>query len=114
MEMVVYDTLRSFSSLQRTMVEVMKIFADRLKKLLKKIKYRCSKSFSWKYDECTSQQSGRYGDCGVWVCKYMESLVAGEIIPTYSPDEAAEAAMQFRLKMAEVFYAHAFVRSRNV
>lgn len=107
MEMVVYDSLRSSTMLQQTLDELMKIFAERLKKLLKKINYRPRKSFSWKYDDRVSQQSGRYGDCGVWVCKNMESLAAGEIIPSYGPNEAAEAAMQFRLKMAEVFYAHA-------
>lgn len=107
MEMVVFDSLRSSSLLERTLVQLMNIFGERLKKLMKKIKYRRSQCFSWKYYDRAPQQSGRYGDCGVWVCKNMESLVAGEIIPTYAPNEAAEAAMLFRLKMAEVFYAHA-------
>lgn len=107
MEMVVYDSLRCSSILQVTLVQLMNKFSERLNKLTKKIKYRPTNSFSWKYADRAPQQSGRYGDCGVWVCKNMEMLVAGETIPTYDPNEAAEAAMHFRLKMAEVFYAHA-------
>ena len=47
------------------------------------------------------QQSGHLGDCGVWLCIFLERRTKGENV--FNPDEdTAISAMEFSLKLARL------------
>ncbi|MFS8026872.1 putative Ulp1 protease family catalytic domain, papain-like cysteine peptidase superfamily [Helianthus anomalus] len=55
---------------------------------------KMSLSFKVLYPSQVPQQSGSLGDCGVWVCVFMERLINKQ--PVYREENTATAAYQMR------------------
>ena len=49
------------------------------------------------------QQTGGLGDCGVFVCMFLEMLASG--LPVKLQQPALEAAVGFRSRMCQIFWA---------
>lgn len=108
MRMVVYDSYRSVYETQftRMMVTFASVLTDLMKagNLFRRIK--ASREFRWTYASDVPQQVGPLGGCGMWVCKFLSTLIDG-LTPSCEPGAARNDAMNFRYQMAEVFYSMA-------
>ncbi|MFS8022147.1 putative Ulp1 protease family catalytic domain, papain-like cysteine peptidase superfamily [Helianthus anomalus] len=61
-----------------------------------------SLSFKVVYPSPVPQQSGSLGDCGVWICIFMEWLINKQ--PVYREENTTKAAYQMRQRLAIMFY----------
>ncbi|MFS7961656.1 putative Ulp1 protease family catalytic domain, papain-like cysteine peptidase superfamily [Helianthus anomalus] len=63
---------------------------------------KMSLSFKVLYPNLVPQQSGKLGDCGVWVCIFIERLINKQ--PVYQQEDTTTAAYQMRQRLAILFY----------
>ncbi|MFS7987265.1 putative papain-like cysteine peptidase superfamily [Helianthus anomalus] len=54
------------------------------------------------YPNLVPQQSEKLGDCGVWVCIFMERFINKQ--PIYQQEDTATAAYQMRQRLEIMFY----------
>ena len=111
LDVTIYDSAERIGSIEDRL-EVLKRFCDGLKEYLDTIDYweraGCETAwdhpFNFRYNPYPDmpQQSGRYGDCGVWVCKYMEKLV--HKIELKETGSTADLAWDYRMRMLEEFF----------
>ena len=82
-------------------------FQGRLKELFTELgqteRVEAVSLFRWIYAPNVPQQSGPYGDCGPWVCKFLNDLVNGEE-PSYRGEETGVDCLAWRHHMADVFW----------
>ena len=84
-------------------------FAKNLKKILDTTSYwdhfpkekRRNDIMSFVEGENVPQQTGPLGDCGIFLCMFMEKLASG--LPLTLDKDAQQAAVAFRYRMARIF-----------
>nr|KAJ0210973.1 hypothetical protein LSAT_V11C400225840 [Lactuca sativa] len=84
-------------------------FERRVANYLDKIKYwarrnipRIPLNMQFIYEENVPQQSSHLGDCGVFVCMFMEQFVSGQ--PICVLIDPKNAALEFRQRMAKIYW----------
>lgn len=65
------------------------------------------KKFQYRFDVSISQQARAVGDCGVWVCKFMQQCINGE--RPHTEVDMERSALEFGHEMAKILYALAKV-----
>nr|KAJ0189887.1 hypothetical protein LSAT_V11C800445100 [Lactuca sativa] len=108
MEVHIYDSLgRGAEKFQSE--GIFSKFERRVANYLDKIKYwarrnipRIPLNMQFIYEENVPQQSSHLGDCGVFLCMFMEQLVSGQPIRVLI--DPKNAALEFRLRMAKIIW----------
>ena len=109
MEVHIYDSLgRNAFTLFESNGTFTK-FEAKVEKVLAKINYwrrrnlrRTPLNMSFILEDNVPQQSSHLGDCGVFVCMFMEQLVSGQ--PIRQLIDPKYAALEFRQRMAKIFW----------
>ncbi|KAK9064065.1 hypothetical protein SSX86_017937 [Deinandra increscens subsp. villosa] len=68
--------------------------------------------FTRTYEEDVPQQIGT-SDCGVWVCMFLEWLTSYGDISAWNEDRS-DAPLQYRKKMAKIFFQHRIASEPNL
>ncbi|XP_052626875.1 uncharacterized protein LOC128133458 [Lactuca sativa] len=107
MEVHIYDSLGRGAYEKFKSEGIFSKFERRVTNYLDKIKYwarrnipRIPLNMQFIYEENVPQQSSHLGDCGVFVCMFMEQLVSGQPIRVLI--DPKNAALEFRLWMAKI------------
>ena len=114
-EVTIYDSGQSIGTTEDRL-EALNRFGDGLKEYLDAIQYwenaHCQTALddplTFRYNPFPDmpQQIGPLGDCGVWVCKYMEKLAYK--LDLKETGSTKDIAWNFRNKMAETFFKARF------
>nr|KAJ0199258.1 hypothetical protein LSAT_V11C600304770 [Lactuca sativa]KAJ0201377.1 hypothetical protein LSAT_V11C600304820 [Lactuca sativa] len=109
MEVHIYDSLGRGAYEKFQSEGIFSKFERRVANYLDKIKYwarrnipRIPLNMQFIYEENVPQQSSHLGDCGVFLCMFMEQLVSGQLIRVLI--DPKNAALEFRLRMAKFFW----------
>nr|KAJ0222374.1 hypothetical protein LSAT_V11C200097360 [Lactuca sativa] len=109
MEVHIYDSLGRGAYEKFKSEGIFSKFEHRVANYLDKIKYwarrnipRIPLNMQFIYEENVPQQSSHLGDCGVFVCMFMEQLVSGQPIRVLI--DPKNAALEFRLRMAKIIW----------
>nr|KAJ0197934.1 hypothetical protein LSAT_V11C700358770 [Lactuca sativa] len=109
MEVHIYDSLGRGAYEKFKSEGIFSKFERRVANYLDKIKYwarrnipRIPLNMQFIYEENVPQQSSHLGDCGVFVCMFMEQLVSGQPIRVLI--DPKNAALEFRLRMAKIIW----------
>ena len=109
--MTILDSAERIGTIEDRL-EALKKFGDGLKEYLDAIGYwenaGCDTAldypFTFRYNPYPDmpQQTGPYGDCGVWVCKYMEKLA--HKLDLKKTQSTKDLAWDYRKMMLEIFF----------
>nr|KAJ0208605.1 hypothetical protein LSAT_V11C400183800 [Lactuca sativa] len=106
MEVHIYDSLGRVSYQKLKFDGTFTKFESRVANYLDKINYWARKNIpriplnmQFIYEENVPQQSSHLGDCGVFVCMFMEQLVSGQ--PIRELIDPKNATLEFRHRMAK-------------
>nr|KAJ0213533.1 hypothetical protein LSAT_V11C400169660 [Lactuca sativa] len=109
MEVHIYDSLGRGAYEKFKYEGIFSKFERRVANYLDKIKYwtrrnipRIPLNMQFIYEENVPQQSSHLGDCGVFVCMFMEQFVSGQPIRVLIDQK--NAALEFRQRMANFFW----------
>ncbi|KAL7595767.1 hypothetical protein Lser_V15G29163 [Lactuca serriola] len=109
MEVHIYDSLGRGAYEKFKSEGIFSKFERRVANYLDKIKYwarrnipRIPLNMQFIYEENVPQQSSHLGDCGVFVCMFMEQLVSGQPIRVLI--DPKNASLEFRLRMAKIIW----------
>nr|KAJ0202660.1 hypothetical protein LSAT_V11C500251540 [Lactuca sativa] len=109
MEVHIYDTLGRRAYEKFKSEGIFSKFERRVANYLDKINYwarrnipRIPLNMQFIYEENVPQQSSHLGDCGVFVCMFMEQFVSGQPIRVLI--DPKNAALEFRQRMAKKFW----------
>nr|KAJ0218406.1 hypothetical protein LSAT_V11C300147910 [Lactuca sativa] len=109
MEVHIYDSLGRGAYEKFQSEGIFSKFERRVANYLDKIKYwgrrnipRIPLNMQFIYEENVPQQSSHLGDCGVFLCMFMEQLVSGQPIRVLI--DPKNAALEFRLRMAKIIW----------
>nr|KAJ0209371.1 hypothetical protein LSAT_V11C400177930 [Lactuca sativa] len=109
MEVHIYDSLGRGAYEKFKSEGIFSKFERRVANYLDKIKYwarrnipRIPLNMQFIYEENVPQQSSHLGDCGVFVCMFMEQLVSGQLIRVLI--DPKNTALEFRLRMAKIIW----------
>nr|KAJ0194069.1 hypothetical protein LSAT_V11C800437860 [Lactuca sativa] len=109
MEVHIYDSLGRGAYEKFKSEGIFSKFERRVANYLDKIKYwarrnipRIPLNMQFIYEENVPQQSSHLGDCGVFLCMFMEQLVSGQPIRVLI--DPKNAALEFRLRMAKIIW----------
>nr|KAJ0220306.1 hypothetical protein LSAT_V11C200059300 [Lactuca sativa] len=109
MEVHIYDSLGRGAYEKFKSEGIFSKFERRVANYLDKIKYwprrnipRILLNMQFIYEENVPQQSSHLGDCGVFVCMFMEQLVSGQPIRVLI--DPKNAALEFRLRMTKIIW----------
>nr|KAJ0191482.1 hypothetical protein LSAT_V11C800409240 [Lactuca sativa] len=109
MEVHIYDSLGRGAYEKFKSEGIFSKFERRVANYLDKIKYwarsnipRIPLNMQFIYEENVPQQSSHLGDCGVFLCMFMEQLVSGQPIRVII--DPKNAALEFRLRMAKIIW----------
>nr|KAJ0205813.1 hypothetical protein LSAT_V11C500284660 [Lactuca sativa] len=109
MEVHIYDSLGRGAYEKFKSEGIFSKFERRVANYLDKIKYwarrnipRIPLNMQFIYEENVPQQSSHLGDCGVFVCMFMEQFVLGQPIRVLI--DPKNAALEFRQRMAKNFW----------
>nr|KAJ0194724.1 hypothetical protein LSAT_V11C700377780 [Lactuca sativa] len=109
MEVHIYDSLGRGAYEKFQSEGIFSKFECRVANYLDKIKYwarrnipRIPLNMQFIYEENVPQQSSHLGDCGVFLCMFMEQLVSGQPIRVLI--DPKNAALEFRLRMAKIIW----------
>nr|KAJ0190650.1 hypothetical protein LSAT_V11C800402260 [Lactuca sativa] len=115
MEVHIYDSLGRGAYEKFKSEGIFSKFERRVANYLDKIKYwarrnipRIPLNMQFIYEENVPQQSSHLGDCGVFVCMFMEQLVSGQPIRVLI--DPKNAALEFRLRMAKITWGSSLGR----
>nr|KAJ0209397.1 hypothetical protein LSAT_V11C400210090 [Lactuca sativa] len=107
MEVHIYDSLGREAYEKFKSEEIFSKFERRVANYLYKIKYWARRNISriplnmqFIYEENVPQQSSNLGDCGVFVCMFMEQFVSGQPIRVLIHPK--NATLEFRQRMAKI------------
>lgn len=113
MVFTIYDTY-NITDYSKILKDKIKTFRMLLKDFLRALndveRAKNYKKFPAQFDTNIPQQEGDMGDCGVWVCKFMQQCINGERL--HGGRDMAASAKEFRDDMAKVFYSLAMVKDR--
>nr|KAJ0215765.1 hypothetical protein LSAT_V11C300106510 [Lactuca sativa] len=109
MEVHIYDSLGRGAYEKFKSKGIFSKFERRVANYLDKIKYwarrnipRIPLNMQFIYEENVPQQSSHLGDCGVFVCMFMEQFVSGQPIRVLI--DPKNAALEFRQRMTKNFW----------
>nr|KAJ0199831.1 hypothetical protein LSAT_V11C600325140 [Lactuca sativa] len=109
MEVHIYDSLGRGAYEKIQSEGIFSKFERRVANYLDKIKYwarrnipRIPLNMQFIYEENVPQQSSHLGDCGVFLCMFMEQLVSGQPIRVLI--DPKNVALEFRLRMAKIIW----------
>nr|KAJ0201149.1 hypothetical protein LSAT_V11C600316790 [Lactuca sativa] len=109
MEVHIYDSLGRGAYEKFQSEGIFSKFERRVTNYLDKIKYwawrnipKIPLNMQFIYEENVPQQSSHLGDCGVFLCMFMEQLVSGQPIRVLI--DPKNAALEFRLRMAKIIW----------
>nr|KAJ0188898.1 hypothetical protein LSAT_V11C900483480 [Lactuca sativa] len=109
MEVHIYDSLGRGAYEKFKSEGIFSKFERQVANYLDKIKYwarrnipRIPLNMQFIYEENVPQQSSHLGDCGVFVCMFMEQLVSGQPIRVLI--DPKNAALEFRLWMTKIIW----------
>ncbi|XP_023763622.2 uncharacterized protein LOC111912116 [Lactuca sativa] len=109
MEVHIYDSLGRGAYEKFQSEGIFSKFERRVANYLDKIKYwaqrnipRIPLNMQFIYEENVPQQSSHLGDCGVFLCMFMEQLVSGQPIRVLI--DPKNAALEFRLRMTKIIW----------
>ena len=109
MEVHIYDSLGRGAYEKFQSEGIFSKFERRVANYLDKIKYwarrnipRIPLNMQFIYEENVPQQSSHLGDCGVFLCMFMEQLVSGQPIRVLI--DPKNAALEFRQRMSNFFW----------
>ncbi|KAL7594372.1 hypothetical protein Lser_V15G27863 [Lactuca serriola] len=109
MEVHIYDSLGRGAYEKFKSEGIFSKFERRVANNLDKIKYwarrnipRIPLNMQFIYEENVPQQSSHLGDCGVFLCMFMEQLVSGQ--PICVLIDPKNATLEFRLRMAKIIW----------
>nr|KAJ0227021.1 hypothetical protein LSAT_V11C100017730 [Lactuca sativa] len=109
MEVHIYDSLGRGAYEKFKSEGIFSKFERRVANYLDKIRYwawrnirRISLNMQFIYEENVPQQSSHLGDCGVFVCMFMEQFVSGQPIRVLI--DPKNAALEFRQRMAKIYW----------
>nr|KAJ0193305.1 hypothetical protein LSAT_V11C800396240 [Lactuca sativa] len=109
MEVHIYDSLGRGAYEKFKSEGIFSTFERRVANYLDKIKYwsrrnipRFPLNMQFIYEENVPQQSSHLGDCGVFVCMFMEQFVSGQPIRVLI--DPKNATLEFRLRMAKIIW----------
>nr|KAJ0220277.1 hypothetical protein LSAT_V11C200095370 [Lactuca sativa] len=109
MEVHIYDSLGRGAFEKFKSEGIFSKFERRVANYLDKIKYwarrnipRIPLNMQFIYEENVPQQSSHLGDCGVFVCMFMEQFVSGQPIRVLI--DPKNAALEFRQRMAKIYW----------
>ncbi|XP_023756981.2 uncharacterized protein LOC111905526 [Lactuca sativa] len=108
-EVHIYDSLGRGAYEKFKSEGIFSKFERRVENYLDKIKYRARRNIpriplnmQFIYEENVPQQSSHLGDCGVFLCMFMEQLVSGQPIRVLI--DPKNAALEFRLRMTKIIW----------
>ena len=114
-DVTIYDSAQHIGTIEDRL-EALNRFGDGLKEYLDAIQYwenaGCDTALdhplTFRYNPYPDmpQQTGPLGDCGVWVCKYMEKLAHKLDLKETGSTKAL--AWDYRMRMAELFFRARF------
>nr|KAJ0191717.1 hypothetical protein LSAT_V11C800398120 [Lactuca sativa] len=114
MEVHIYDSLGRGAYEKFKYEGIFSKFERRVANYLDKNKYwvrrnipRIPLNMQFIYEENVPQQSSHLGDCGVFLCMFMEQLVSGQPIRVLI--DPKNAALEFRLRMAKIIWGSSLV-----
>nr|KAJ0210255.1 hypothetical protein LSAT_V11C400212810 [Lactuca sativa] len=109
MEVHIYDSLGRVAYKKFKFDETFTKFESQVANYLDKINYwarrnisRISLNMQFIYEENVPQQSSHLGDCGVFVCMFMEQLVSGQ--PIRELIDPKNATLEFRQRMTKILW----------
>nr|KAJ0187032.1 hypothetical protein LSAT_V11C900505150 [Lactuca sativa] len=109
MEVHIYDSLGRGAYKKFNSDGTFTKFESRVENYLEKINYwvrrnipRIPLNMQFILEKNVSQQSSHLGDCGVFVCMFMEQLVSGQ--PIRELIDPRNATLEFRQRMAKIYW----------
>nr|KAJ0217895.1 hypothetical protein LSAT_V11C300127150 [Lactuca sativa] len=109
MEVHIYDSLGRGAYEKFKSEGIFSKFERRVANYLDKIKYwarrnipRIPLNMQFIYEENVPQQSSHLGDCGVFVCMFMEQFVSGQPIRVLI--DPKNASLEFRQRMTKIYW----------